>query len=206
MHTASISASLFASVADIVADIGLAGVFVLMVLEAACIPIPSEATMVFAGFSVHQGSYGLLAAVVVGVAGNLVGSWIAFGAGRLGREWIVRRRADQQLGRHLGRADRWFERYGTASVLVARVVPVVRTFISLPAGASEMSFSRFSWLTVLGCVPWVLALVLLGDALGSNWSSVQRWSSYADYAVVALVVIGALALVIRSRRRSAVAS
>src|SRR3954454_12120188 len=117
---------------DTVDALGLPGVFVLMLLESACIPVPSEATMLFAGFNVSNGEYSLLAATAAGVLGNLVGSWIAYWVGYAGRVDILEKHAGKLHIKksHLEWADRWFERHGDATVFFARMVPVVRTFIS----------------------------------------------------------------------------
>ncbi len=115
---------------------GLPGVFVLMVLESACIPIPSEATMLFAGFNVSNGEYSLFAAVAVGSLGNLVGSWIAYWVGYVGRVDILEKHGKKLHIKksHLEWADRWFERHGDATVFFTRMLPIIRTFISLPGG------------------------------------------------------------------------
>jgi membrane protein DedA with SNARE-associated domain len=202
---ASISEQLANSATNVVHDLGLAGIFVLMLLESACIPIPSEATMLFGGFAVSQGHQNFIAVVLAGLIGNLVGSLLAFLVGRYGRRWIDRHaRAGWLLSRrHLAAADRWFERYGAASVLFARVLPVARTFISLPAGASRIALARFMVLTAIGCVPWVLAWALLGDILGQNWDSLRGAISYADYVVLGLVVAAVGYWILRSSRRAA---
>ncbi len=202
VQIASITASLADTATSVVGSLGLGGIFLLMVLESACIPIPSEATMLFAGFNVANHHYSLFAITVAGVLGNLVGSWIAYGVGYFGRQELLERhgRALHISPRQLQRADRWFERYGSVTVLVTRVLPLVRTFISLPAGAARMPFWRFSAFTVLGCIPWVFALGWVGLLTKSNWHSVKDALGYVDYVVVAAVVIGIVYLVIRRRR------
>ena len=183
----------------VVGDLGLAGVFVLMVLESACIPIPSEATMLFAGFNVAEGHYSLLAATLVASVANLVGSWIAYGVGRAGRVDLIERHG-RKLGispKHLATADRWFERHGDATVFFTRLLPIVRTFISLPAGVARMPFWRFSVLTLAGCIPWMLMLTFIGVQVGERWRSWQEYLHYVDYAVVAAIVLGAIYLVAR---------
>ncbi len=199
---ASITESLTSTATSIVSDLGLAGVFVLMLLESACIPIPSEATMLFAGFNVANGHYSLFAITVAGVAGNLVGSWIAYGVGYYGRLELIERHGKwlHISPRQLERADRWFERYGAITVLATRVMPLVRTFISLPAGIARMPFWRFSALTVVGCIPWVFMLGLVGDLAKHNWKSWKSGLAYVDYVVVAAAVIGIVYLIIRWRR------
>lgn len=199
---ASVTEQLANSATDVVSDLGLAGIFVLMLLESACIPVPSEATMLFAGFSVANHQYSLFAITAAGVAGNLVGSWIAYGVGYFGRIELLERHGKFLHVSHkqLERADRWFARYGAPTVLVTRVMPIVRTFISLPAGVARMPFSRFTALTMIGCIPWVFALGLIGDLAKQNWKDWKHALSYVDYAVLAAIAIGIVYLVIRRRR------
>lgn len=198
----SITASLADAATSVVGSMGLGGIFLLMLLESACVPIPSEVTMLFAGFNVATHHYTLLEITVVGVLGNLVGSWIAYGVGYYGRIELLERhgKALHVSPRQLQRADRWFDRYGAITVLVARLLPVVRTFISLPAGAARMPFWRFSVYTAIGCIPWVFALGLIGELTKDNWHSVKDALSYVDYVVVLAAVIGIVYLVIRWRR------
>jgi len=183
----------------VVGDLGLVGVFVLMVLESACIPIPSEATMLFAGFNVAEGHYSLLAATMVASAANLVGSWIAYGIGRAGRVDLIERHG-RKVGispKHLAWADRWFQRHGDSTVFFTRLLPIVRTFISLPAGVAKMPFWRFSALTLAGCIPWMLMLTFIGVQAGERWASWKDWLHYVDYVVAAAIVLGAVYLVAR---------
>ena len=190
---------------DVVDAMGLPGVFVLMVLESACIPVPSEATMLFAGFNVSNGEYTLFAATMVGSLANLVGSWIAYWIGRAGRVDVLEKHGRKlHIKRsHLAWADRWFERHGAATVFFARIVPIVRTFISLPAGVARMPFWRFSLFTFAGCLPWVLMLTWIGKQAGDNWEDWKDSLHYVDYAVAAGLVIGIAWLVVRNRRRRA---
>ena len=183
----------------VVGDLGLVGVFVLMVLESACIPIPSEATMLFAGFNVAEGHYSLLAATMVASVANLVGSWIAYGIGRAGRVDLIERHG-RKVGispKHLAWADRWFQRHGDSTVFFTRLLPIVRTFISLPAGVAKMPFWRFSALTLAGCIPWMLMLTFIGAQAGERWASWKDWLHYVDYLVAAAIVLGAVYLVAR---------
>jgi membrane protein DedA with SNARE-associated domain len=188
-------------ITDYVLHYGYLAVFVLMVLESACIPIPSEVTMLFGGalanaaFVSSLGSGGehlnFVLVALVGTAGNLVGSWIAWGVGyRGGRPLIERWGRYIFLRQHeLDRAEVWFDRHGQVAVLVSRVLPVVRTFISLPAGIAEMRFVRFSVYTVLGCLPWTFALTAIGYALGSQWNTVERYLRPVSYLVAAVCVV-----------------
>ena len=188
---------------DFIEAVGLLGVFALMVLESACIPVPSEAIMLFAGFTVSEGQLTLLGIVTAGVLGNVVGSWLAYAVGYYGRiELLEKNRFIHVSRRHLDWADRWFERHGDVTVLVARMLPIVRTFISLPAGVARMPFWRFTVLTLIGCIPWVLMLAIIGREVGDNWEQWRDHLHYLDYAVLAAILIGILYVLIR-RRRSA---
>ena len=182
---------------------GLPGVFALMVAESACIPIPSEAIMLFAGFSVSQGHLTLAGIVIAGVLGNVIGSLIAWSIGYLGRiELLERNRVFHVSHSQLARADLWFERYGSAAVFFGRMVPIVRTFISLPAGVARMPVGRFTLLTAAGSIPWVLMLAVVGREVGDRWGAWRSHLHYLDYAVLAAIVAGVAYLVIRRRRAS----
>jgi membrane protein DedA with SNARE-associated domain len=206
---ASISESLFNLASEFVGETGLVAVFLLMVAESACIPIPSEATMLFAGFAVanptqaaahhHLTLFGIVAA---GVLGNLIGSWIAYGVGRFGRIELIERHGHwlHVKPSHIEWADRWFQRYGGPAVFFSRMLPIIRTFISLPAGVAKMPFARFTLYTLAGCIPWVLGLALAGEALGSEWENARKYFEYVDYAVVVLVVAAIVYAVVRRRR------
>jgi membrane protein DedA with SNARE-associated domain len=200
---ASITDPLVNAAVNVVDALGLGGVAVLMVLESACIPVPSEATMLFAGFNVSDGHYSLFAAVAVGSFANLVGSWIAYAIGYYGRVDVLEKHGGKLHIKksHLATADRWFERHGDATIFFTRMLPIVRTFISLPAGVARMPFWRFSAFTLAGCVPWVFMLTFIGKQAGDNWEGWKNSLHYVDYAVVALIVAGAGYLIVRNRRR-----
>jgi membrane protein DedA with SNARE-associated domain len=187
---------------NVVRDLGLPGVFVLMLLESACIPIPSEATMLFAGFNVGRGEYSLIAVTLVGSFANLAGSWLAYAVGYYGRVDVLEKHGHKLLIKphHLRAADRWFERHGAATVFFTRMLPIVRTFISLPAGVARMPFWRFSVLTFLGCLPWVFALAFVGREVGANWTQWKDSLHYVDYTVIALILAGIGYLVVRRLR------
>jgi membrane protein DedA with SNARE-associated domain len=212
---ASISESLVNTASHFVREAGLPAVFLLMLAESACIPIPSEATMLFAGFAVAdptgssaQHHLTLVGVVLAGVLGNLVGSWLAYGVGRAGRLELVERHGHwlHLKPSHIAWADRWFARYGAPAVFFSRMLPIIRTFISLPAGVAKMPFARFTLFTVAGCLPWVLGLALAGEAVGSNWKDVRKYFEYVDYAVVVMVVIAIVYALIRRRRGASDAS
>ena len=199
LHFASITDPIVNVAVDVVDAIGLWGVFILMVLESACIPVPSEATMLFAGFNVSDGQYSLFAAVAVGSVANLIGSWIAYAVGYYGRVDILEKHGKKLHIKksHLETADRWFDRYGDWIVLVTRCLPIIRTFISLPAGVARMPFWRFSVLTLIGCIPWVFMLTFIGKEAGDNWEQWKDNLHYVDYAVAAIIVGFAAYLALR---------
>jgi membrane protein DedA with SNARE-associated domain len=205
LELASITDAIARLATDVVDAMGLPGVFALMVAESACIPIPSEATMLFAGFNVSNGEYSLFAATAVGAVGNLVGSWLAYWLGYVGRVDLLEKHGRKLHVKksHLEWADRWFERHGDATVFFSRMVPIVRTFISLPAGVARMPFWRFSALTLAGCVPWVFMLTFIGQQAGDRWESWKDSLHYVDYAVAAAIVVGILYLLVRRRRAPA---
>jgi membrane protein DedA with SNARE-associated domain len=186
---------------DVIDALGYAGVFFLMLLESACIPVPSEAIMLFAGFNVHEGDMTLFGIVAAGVLGNVVGSWAAYAAGYYGRlELLEKNRLIHVNRKHLEWADNWFEHHGDATVFFTRMLPIIRTFISLPAGVARMPFWRFTALTLAGCVPWVLMLGLIGREVGERWEDWREYLHYGDYVVIAAILAGIVYLLIRRRR------
>jgi membrane protein DedA with SNARE-associated domain len=188
---------------DVIDKLGLVGVFLLMVGESACLPIPSEGTMLFAGFNVANGEYSLLTVVAVGVVANLIGSWIAYGIGYFGRVDLLEKHGRKVFIKphHLHKADDWFERYGDATVFFSRMLPIVRTFISLPAGVARMPFLRFTVFTVLGCIPWVFLIAFIGQQAGDRWEDWKEHLHYVDYVVVVAIAVCAVWLFVRYRRR-----
>ena len=171
-------------------DYGYQAVFVLMVLESACIPIPSELTMVFGGFLVSRGELDFVAVSLIGTVANLVGSWIAYWVGFVGGRPLIHRWGRYVLIRdhEVDRAHDWFERHGEAAVFVSRLLPVVRTFISLPAGVARMPFGRFTVYTFLGCLPWCFALTWAGVLLGDNWETFLRYGRPISYLIATAFV------------------
>jgi len=205
---ASISETIVNETSHFVRTGGLPAIFVLMALGSACIPIPSEVVLLFAGFAVADpGSSGaqhhltMTGIVLAALLGTLVGSWIAYAVGRGGRLELFERHGHLV---HMGpaqieRADGWFQRYGQPAVLFGRMVPLVRAFVSLPAGVARMPLGRFTVLTTIGSIPWVLALAFAGKGLGSEWKSVRKGFEYVDYAILAAIVVGVVYLVMRRR-------
>jgi membrane protein DedA with SNARE-associated domain len=199
-----------AQVQQFIASYGYLAIFVLMVAESACIPVPSEVTMVFGGAlaagAVAGSQLSLALVIAVGVAGNVVGSYIAWGVGAYGGRAAWRRWGRYVLLRpgDIDRADRWFDRHGTKAVFFGRLLPVVRTFISLPAGIARMPPVRFGIYTLAGSIPWTAALAWAGYAVGANWQHVAsafHGASYALAAVIVLLVVVVFAVLVRRRIR-----
>ncbi len=180
----------------VIARFGLIGVFALMVPESACIPIPSEVTLLFSGFSVREGWMSFPAAVLAATAGNLVGSLIAYGLG-------ASRILEHLPGASglLGRCEGVLERYGARGVLIARLLPLARTFVSLPAGSRRVPLPVFVAMTTVGCAIWASAFISAGVLAGSAWVAVSSILGRALLAAGVLIIL--LALVRRSPGREA---
>lgn len=182
-------------VTRLIGDYGYLAVFILMTLESACVPVPSEVTMLFGGalastaFAGAGQELNFVAVGLLGTAGNVVGSWLAYWAGTAGGRPLVDRfgRYLLVLPHEVDRAHDWFERRGELAVFVSRLLPVIRTFISLPAGVARMPFWRFTLYTVLGCLPWTFALAWLGYTLGESWTEVEDVLRPVAWAIAAAV-------------------
>lgn len=153
---------------ELVRQLGAVGVFLLMVPESACIPVPSELTLLFAGFAVHQGWISFPAAVLAGTLGNVVGSMLAYGVGASG----VVARVPGARG-VVARWDGLLEHHGNRAVFIARLLPLARSFVSLPAGVRRVPVGEFLALTAAGCAIWAGAFVLIGYAAGNAWSAID---------------------------------
>jgi membrane protein DedA with SNARE-associated domain len=182
-----------------IATYGYLAVFVLMLAESACIPVPSELIMTFGGAlaagAVPGTHLSLIGVILAGVAGNVAGSYLAWAVGRYGGQPLLRRLSEGRPGRHLlrehdlDRAIAWFDRHGDKAVLFGRLLPVVRTFISLPAGIAEMPALRFGIYTTIGCIPWTAALAVAGYAVGTNWESIANAFHGPSYIIAAVVLV-----------------
>lgn len=187
----------------IIVVFGLPGIFALMVLESACIPIPAEATMMFAGFAASQGKLSLAAAIGVGVAGNVVGAWLVYYLGLYGGRPLVDRYGGYVLLRHehIALTERWFARYGPVSVVVCRLLPGIRSFVSLPAGVARMPIWRFTLYTAVGSLPFVAFLAWLGVRVGANWRALEQNFKWLGYGVVVALAALVVWVVVRRLRR-----
>src|SRR5215472_11218391 len=183
-----------------------------MLAESACIPVPSELIMLLGGAvaagAVPGAHLSLVGVIIAGVLGNVAGSYVAWAVGKYAGQAAVHR-----WGRRVGirqqevdRAVGWFDRHGPAAVFFGRLVPVIRTFISLPAGFANMPAGRFGLYTTLGCIPWTAALGIAGYALGANWEHVANDFHGPTYVIVAILAVGLGVVVVRRRRGNAAAA
>ncbi len=188
---------------DIISYLGYWGVFLAMTIESACIPLPSEVIMPFAGFEVSKGNMTLLGITIVGTLGNVVGSWIAYFVGLKGGRPFLEKYGKYVFisPRSLDRAHNWFERYGHEAVFISRMLPGIRTFISLPAGIAEMDFKKFTIYTFAGSLPWVFALGYIGVMLGVHWEDIKPYFHMLDVIVGIAIVVAVVYIVYRYRKR-----
>ena len=183
-------------------DYGYIAIFLLMLAESACIPFPSEVTMLVGGWYVADGNLDFFWVGAAGVLGNLVGSWLAYWLGRTqGRELLDRYGKYVLIRSHdIDKAEVWWDKHGDAATFFSRLLPVVRTFISVPAGIAEMPFGKFSLYTVAGVIPWTYALTYMGVVVGDNWEQVADRFSLPSI-IIGLVLVGAAAYWYIRRRR-----
>ncbi|MDD4900958.1 MAG: DedA family protein [Patescibacteria group bacterium] len=175
-----------------ISSLGLLGVGVMMAIESACVPLPSEVIMPFAGFLAAQGRFSLLGVSLAGAIGCVVGSLAAYAVGLwCGREFIEKYGKYILISRHdLELADRFFNRYGSAAIFFSRLLPIVRTFISLPAGIAKMNFSKFVIYTFLGSWPWCWALAYIGKTLGDHWDTLGVYFHKFDFVIGIVILMG----------------
>lgn len=174
-----------------ISHIGYWGVFGLMFLESACIPIPSEVILPFSGFLVVSGQFSLIDVTLIGALGNLGGSLLAYWVGYKGGRPLIEKYGRYILiSRHdLDKADHYFQKYGEVTTFVSRMLPVIRTFISLPAGIAKMDIKKFIIYTFLGALPFSFLLAWAGVQLGEHWDKVRTWLHKLDLAIIILIVL-----------------
>jgi membrane protein DedA with SNARE-associated domain len=193
------------SITDLLTGLGYIGIFVLMTIESAGIPIPSELIMTFGGYLSSTGKMNWIVAGIIGALGTGMGSAIGYAIGAWGGKPLVDR-----YGKYLGVtmdkmvwAEKWFCKFGESAVFYTRLLPVVRTIVNVPAGLLGMNFYKFMAYSMAGALPWCLVLSYLGYTLGSNWESIMGYAHLLTYAVVGLVliiVVGAIVLYLLVRR------
>lgn len=178
----------------IINTLGYAGVFLAMAIESACIPLPSEIIMPFSGYLVSEGRFNIWLVGAIGALGNLAGSLLAYWVGaREGRPLIEKYGKYILISHHdLDMADRWFARHGNSTVFFTRMMPVIRTFISFPAGVSRMRLGTFCIYTFMGSLPWSLGLAWVGMRLGDNWDTLGDYFHKADLLIAAVLIAGAV--------------
>lgn len=186
---------------DAILALGTMGVFLGMVLESCYIPVPSEIILPYAGYLAYTGRASLPSAMLAGLAGGLIGAIIGYLIARWGGRPLV-----EHYGRYIGvrrheieRADAWFQRHGDGAVFFGRLLPGIRTYISLPAGIADMPFGRFVGFTFLGALPWTVLFTWLGYKLGPSYAHLGKTSHYFLAAVVLVLLIWIIALVRRGR-------
>jgi len=179
-----------------ISAMGYSGVILLMAIESACIPLPSEIIMPFSGYLVSTGQLNLWAVAVAGAVGCVLGSLVAYWVGMYGGRPVIEKYGRYVLlSRHdLDIADRWFASHGEAIVFVSRLLPAIRTFIAFPAGVARMNLKRFIIYTFAGSLPWCLGLAYIGQKLGEQWNkddTLKTWFHRFDFVIG---IVGALAV------------
>jgi membrane protein DedA with SNARE-associated domain len=199
--------SLFSWIAGVISAMGYPGVVLLMAIESCCIPLPSEMIMPFAGWLVATGRFSLWGIALAGAVGCVVGSIPAYYAGQYGGRMLIRKYGRYVLmnEEHLDWAEKFFQRRGDITVLIARLLPVVRTFIAFPAGVARMPMGKFIIYTFVGSFPWCLGLGWVGMKVGEHRELLTPWFHRADAVIIAIIVIGIVFFVwkqTRSRRNA----
>lgn len=181
---------------------GLLGIFFGMLLESAYIPIPSEIILPYAGYLVFLGKATFLSAGLTGLAGSLMGAFISYEIALYGGRPLVERYGRYIfIRRHeLDAADRWFERHGDAAVFIGRLLPGIRTFISLPAGVARMRLGRFLVFSLLGAIPWTVLFMVIGYELGRNWKHVSGQNHVAEAIAVLVLAVWVAWIVVRRKK------
>jgi len=198
-----ILAPIAAWIIAVISTLGYGGIVLTMAIESACIPLPSEIIMPFSGYLVSAGRFNLWLVGIAGAIGCVVGSVAAYWVGIKGGRPFLEKYGKYVLISHhdLDNADRFFWKYGDWSIFISRLLPVIRTFISLPAGIAKMRFGRFVLLTFLGSLPWCLALAYMGKVMGENWEEIKIYFRKADIAIGILIVIAVVLFLYRHLKK-----
>jgi len=187
---------LTAFIVAVISTLGYGGIVLLMAIESACIPLPSEIIMPFSGYLVYTGRFSLWWVGVAGALGCVLGSMVAYWVGMYGGRPLIEKYGKYILISHhdLDLADRWFARYGEAIVFISRLLPVIRTFIAFPAGVARMNIPRFIIYTFAGSLPWCLGLAYVGQKLGQQWDknpALKNWFHRFDFVIGIVIVLAA---------------
>lgn len=187
---------------QLISNLGYGGIFIAMAIESACIPLPSEVILPFTGYMVYLGQFELWPATLAATLGNLFGGLFAYYIGVWGGRPFIKRYGHYFFikERELAWTERLFQRHGEVTVLLGRLLPIVRTFISLPAGIAKMNPLKMAIYTVIGALPWCMFLILVGEKLGENWNSLKPLFHRMD-AVVGVLIVGGLGYWILGRQR-----
>jgi membrane protein DedA with SNARE-associated domain len=179
-------------VIGLISSLGYFGVFIAMTIESACIPLPSEIIMPFSGYLVFRGEFNIWLVGIIGACGNLAGSLIAYWIGLKGGRPLIEKYGKWILISHhdLNTAEKWFNKYGRSTVFFSRLLPVVRTFISFPAGISEMRLTTFCLYTFAGALPWSIGLAWVGYKMGENWQTIGSYFHKFDILIGLLIILG----------------
>ena len=182
-----------------ISQMGYLGIILTMGIESACIPLPSEIIMPFSGYLVFAGRFSLIGVSVAGAFGCVVGSVVAYWVGIWGGRPFIQKYGKYVLISHkdLATADRFFEKYGDWAIFFSRLLPIIRTFISLPAGIARMNFFKFVIYTFLGSLPWCLMLAYVGKVLGANWEGIRVYFHKADIFIGIIVGLGIICFLYR---------
>ena len=177
-----------------ISALGYPGVVILMAIESACIPLPSEIIAPFAGYLAFTGRFALWAIALAGGTGSMLGSWLTYEIGKYGGRPLVEKYGKYIFISHhdLDIADRFFAKYGNFSTFIGRLLPVVRTFISLPAGIAKVPLKKFLFYSFIGSVIWTYILAYLGMKLGENWDTLRDKFHGLDTAIILLIILGVI--------------
>lgn len=188
----------------VISALGYGGIILLMAIESANIPLPSEIIMPFSGFLVANGTFNLYLAGLFGAIGCVIGSLLSYWLGAIGGRPLIEKYGKYILISHhdLDMADRLFKKHGEAIVFFGRLLPIIRTFISFPAGISKMNLLRFIVYSFLGSLPWTLALAYLGQKMGENWESLRKYFHGFDWVILGLIVIFIALWILRHLKNS----
>lgn len=196
--------ALFDIASGLVESYGYIGIWIGMTIESAAIPLPSEAIMGLAGFFVYLGKLQLLPAALAGAIGNITGSTILYFIGLKGGKPLV-----LKYGKHLGiqeeefiKGQEWLKKWGLAAVFIAQLLPVVRTYVSLPPGVLKMNYPKFILMTFLGAFIWCYLLAFAAMKLGENWHNIEEYMKGFQYVVIGVIGIGVLYIIVNKARGS----